>query len=207
MKRWYRIVVSLLGAVIALYVAGIYDPFSQMKLIPQGKSYDVCITVYFALFDAIVNWIVDSVCELVERRKTVISVKLQSDSYDAAGVPQISLSDEIAEFKLKVHISGLRKNIAGKQILFKALKQASYTIGSRRTGIHLENNGDISIRLDEVMSDTDNASDIVQEYVIDLQLNDNEDMGTIWIEPEEMHNNRFVRFEHNHAALSFGRDK
>lgn len=152
MKRLVRIIFSFAGALLALLAAGNFNLFALMKFIPRSSSYDVCITVYFTVFDAIMNWLFDYICGRIDRRKTVVKVELESKERDRNGVPQILLTQEMAEFKVRVHISGKRKNIQGSEIRFKALKQASYTVGKRGAGIHQDGNGDIFIRIDELIN-------------------------------------------------------
>ncbi len=205
MKRLVRIIFSFAGALLALLAAGNFNLFALMKFIPRSSSYDVCITVYFTVFDAIMNWLFDYICGRIDRRKTVVKVELESKERDRNGVPQILLTQEMAEFKVRVHISGKRKNIQGSEIRFKALKQASYTVGKRGAGIHQDGNGDIFIRIDELINETNNDSDITEEYIIDMQLNDIDYTGTVKIEPEKIKQHMFLSYDSDYAVVNFGR--
>ena len=100
MRKWLQILVSIAGILLALCLAHAFNICDYMTFIPKDKSYDVCITVYFALVEVITSILLSMILDWMEARKVNVEVIMfaSNEAPNKASCPiikfnKISLND------------------------------------------------------------------------------------------------------------------
>lgn len=200
-----RIAASIIGAVLSLYVAHVFNPFSLMTVIPQDKVYDVCIAVYFSITELFVGWGVDIIEEKISYLFTDIEAVLSHRCEEAVlqSRPLILFNElDMSEVALTIKIRGSRKNISGVKVILPRISQADYQLSRKTIGASINNSGDLCIELSAICGQPENVN-MAETFLFTLQrapVDDNAQITiTSVISPKDGH--RWINFYSNTAIV------
>lgn len=186
MKRWLQLLLSLIGSVLALWLAHLINIFDYITIIPADKSYDVCITVYFTLVETGINVGHSLAIEWWKKQKTKIEavIYLPKGKPNVDNKPVIHFNEiDMAEFRMKLVVKGKCSNILDKNIILPSIEQADIQIGRRGIGASIDNCGNFIVEIKKLCQNRQNI-EVEEDYKIILQRANIEDSSEIVIKPE-----------------------
>lgn len=204
MIKIIRVVLSLIGAIVALIIAHQFNIFEHMDFIPGDKAYDVCVTVYFTVVESLINIIWDSVASIIKEKQTEVKVVLFNDkNYVSPGCnPVVRFNDmDVAKVFARVYISGNVKNINDKKVMIYAMSQMDFQIGNKGSALSLDENGNISIDLKKMCGNQDKVQ-LSEDFSFIMQRSVKGENITV-ISPE-LQKGSFVKYICNNATIMMG---
>ena len=205
MKKWIQVIISFVGSLLALWLVHVFNIFDYMTFIPKDKSYDVCIAVYFALVEALVNILYSMLLDWREHKKVDVEAIIFSakEEPNISSCPIIRFNEMgVAEFCMKVSVNGKRNNINNNSIVLNSMRQVDYQIGRRGTGAKVDNDGNYIIEIDKICHNQD-VINVEEVYKIVVQRGDMEDSSTIMISPKLLETKgKHIHFMTNEAKLA-----
>lgn len=198
MKKWIKPILSLLGSVIALLMAHGFNIFSYMTFIPNDKQYDVCIAVYFTLFETLISMFCACCEKKINEGKTDIEsvIYLQNEIVNQNNNPVIKFNDfGMAEMLLHVKVSGKCKKLKGNRIVLRSFSQADMQINRKGTGAKIDNTGNYIICL-ESFCGTRECLQYEEDYRIVLQRGAIDNSASIILRPELISDKKIKGIKH-----------
>lgn len=186
MRKWLQVFVSFVGSLTALWLAHGINIFDYMTFIPQDKSYDACITVYFTLVEAFVNTVYTMFTDWIDKQKTEIGAIIftANEEPNKNTSPIIRFNDMgIAEINMKVSVKGKRSSIKNNTIVLDSMRQVEYQVGRRGSGAKVDNEGNYIIEIDKLCNNQE-IMNIEETYKIVLQRGNLENGAEIMISPK-----------------------
>lgn len=205
MRKWLQVLVSFVGSLVALWLAHRFNIFDCMTFIPQEKSYDVCITVYFTLVEAVMNIAYTLLVDWIDKQKIEIEAIMftANEQPNKNTCPIIRFNDMgLAEMNMKVSIKGKRSRIKNNTIVLTSMSQVEYQIGRRGSGAMVDNEGNYFIEIDKLCNNQD-VIDVEETYKIVLQRGTLENSAEIMISPKLNDNKcKKIAFVSNEVKLT-----
>ena len=203
--RILRIAATILGAIISLYIAHIFNPFSLVTSIPVDKVYDVCIAVYFSLTELIVTWGMDKLKEVISNFYIDIEAIISHRNEDAGleSQPSIRFNEvDMSEMALTIKIHGTRKILSDLKVVIPKIAQADYQSGRKSLGASINSEGDFCIELSAICGQSEKVN-ISETFLITIQRAHIDDKAQIIVMPEISPKGKFrrIRFLRNSAII------
>lgn len=199
-----RIVFSYIGAVISLFVAHYFNPFSIMSFIPGDKAYDVCITIYFSVSELVVSVAIAKIDAMVDSLFSDVRVMFshRNEKVEINSQPAIHFNElDMSEVELSVIIRGPKKFFADTTIIIPKIAQADYQLGRECIGARINENGDFCIDLMTLCGQIQNV-DMTEKFLITLQRAPIDNSAEIVITPEiSPKSHGRIRFSYNTVAV------
>lgn len=205
MKKCVKPLLSLIGSVIALLMAHYINIFSYMTFIPDDKSYDVCIAVYFTLFESMIGTFINWCERKYEESMTEIEavIYLQNEVVNEKTTPIIRFDDMgMAEMRLHIKLCGKCENVKGNQIIIRSFLQAEMQLVRRGTGAKIDNDGSLLIDIGTLCGNRAKIQ-CEEDYKIVLQRGVIDNSLSINLIPEIniVKKNRRVKYKANEAKI------
>ncbi|WP_026668108.1 hypothetical protein [Butyrivibrio sp. AE2005] len=204
MIKIIRVVLSLIGAIIALIIAHQFNIFEHMDFIPGDKAYDVCVTVYFTIVESLINIIWESITAQIKEKQTEVKVVLFNDKNNVSPGcnPIVRFNDmDVAKVFARVYISGNVKNLNDKKVMIYAMSQMDYQIGNKGSALSLDKDGNIAIDLKKMCGNQDKVQ-LSEDFSFMLQRSVRGENTTV-ICPE-LQKGSFVKYICNNATIMMG---
>lgn len=204
MKKWIQIILTMLGTIVALFLANSCNFFAYVSFVPKDKAYDVCITVYFTLIQIFIDSIYLHYCNWKDSKKTYVSttIYMPDQMANLDSCPYILFNSyDVAEFYIKLSVHGLAKNIKGNYIKIAHNNQFELQVSKSGSGARIDNDGNYIICLDEICGNNIRVEGLEANFKIIAQRGIVEDSFKINIKPELIHN-KCVIFKSNSAIVS-----
>ena len=205
MRKWSQIIVSFVGALVALWLAHVINIFDYITFIPKDKSYDVCITVYFTLVESFVNIIYNNFTEWFDKQKVEIEAILfkTNEEPNRIACPILRFDDMgIAEMNMKVYVKGKSIKLKNKTITLDSMRQVQYQVGRRCSGAKVDNEGNYIVEIDKLCGNQEMIN-LEEVFKIVLQRGDMEDSVRIMISPKLNDNKcKLISFVTNEAKIT-----
>lgn len=205
MKKWIRLFLSLVGSIMALVMAHFCNIFNYISYIPQDKRYDVCIAVYFTLFETFIDIIFTWILECIDKIRTKVEVVmyLPSEVPNANTTPIVRFNDMgMAELRVQLSVIGNCKNVLSSEIVMKSIIQADMQFARRGTGSSIDENGNAIINLNDIVHNRDTIQ-FEEDYKIVLQRGAIDNGVEIYLKPQINKHKKIsiVKFVTNGAKL------
>lgn len=205
MRKFLQVIVSLIGSLFALWVAHGINIFDYMTFVPQDKSYDVCITVYFTIVEAILNISYIMLMEWFDQKKVEIeAIMFTANEEPNRNTCPIIRFDAmgIAEVNMKVSLKGKRSQLINKTIILHAMNQVEYQVGRRGSGAKVDNEGNYIIEIEKLCNNQEMIN-MNETYKLVLQRGTLEDSAQIMISPKLNDNKcKLISFSANDAKIT-----
>lgn len=205
MRKFLQVIVSFIGSLFALWLAHGINIFDYLTFVPQDKSYDVCITVYFTIVEAALNISYTILIEWLEKQKVEIEAIMftANEEPNRNTCPIIRFNDMgIAEVNMKVSLKGKRSQLKNKTIILHAMNQVEYQVGRRGSGAQVDNEGNYIVEI-EKLCNKQAIINMNETYKLVLQRGTLEDSAQIMISPK-LNNNKckLISFVANDAKIT-----
>ena len=108
-----RIVASLFGAISALFIAQKFNFFQYLPFVPEGKAYDVCITIYFTIVECLISFLFEFIGKLIETSKVYVTCMCFTDFHNISisNIPFVTFDDmDIARFLFEYQLREILTN-------------------------------------------------------------------------------------------------
>ena len=143
LKPCIAIISPLIGAILGLLLINKINIFDYLLFVPEEQKFDVGITVYFAIIEALINWLlywgIDKITNLKSTLEVIIS--LPNTTPDLQSHPQIYFREkEIVYFNVTVKLSGKRKHFCNAKVEIPDIRFATLQPSIKYGGVSLENN-------------------------------------------------------------------
>lgn len=205
MRKLLQVLVTFVGALIAIWLANEFNIFNYMTFVPNNKSFDVCITVYFTVVESIVNVSYTMIINWLDKQKVEIETILftSNDEPNKNTCPIVRFNTMgIAEMNMKVSVKGNRSRVKDKTIILNSMIQVEYQVGRRGSGAKVDNEGNYIIEIEKLCSNQEIVN-IEETYKIVLQRGALDDSAQIIVTPKLNDNNsKLIVFESNNAKLA-----
>ena len=205
MKKFFRLLLSFVGFVIALLVAHGFNIFDYMTFVPQDKKYDVCMAVYFAVMETGITFLYDWIDDCIAKNKTYIEAifHLPSEYSNSNSIPIIRFNEMgIAEVKLHLVVKGRCTNLTNNGVMISVPQQVDAQFAKKGVGIKRDNQGNLLIMLDEVCRNRE-VFEGEEDYKITFMRRDFDNEASISIAPELLakKKDRKINFVSNEAKV------
>lgn len=171
MRKWLRLLVSLIGSIFALFIAHCFNICDWFTFIPEDKKYDGCVAIYFTLVEMGIGFAEEKIISFKESRKTYIEVSFYKPGDEASlnATPLLRFNDYgISEVMCKLSIVGKCSNIIDGEIVIPAINEADIQFAKRGNGTSVNERGDAIIKLGDICSYTETINH-QEDYRIVLQ--------------------------------------
>lgn len=202
-----RIAFSIIGAILSLLLAHYFNLFSLIKIIPEEKVYDVCITFYFSLTGLLLNGLLD----LIEKKVSDYYMDVEAILSHRNEVPGLSSQPTIrfnecdmSEVALTIRINGDRAFFSDVKVIIPKISQAEYQPGRKSLGASLSSEGDFCIDLSAICGQSQKVN-MSETFLITLQRAPIDDNAEITLTPEiTPKKSKRIRFFNNSAVIELG---
>lgn len=186
MKKFMRVLTSLIGSLIALAMVHFFNIFDYIPLVQPENSYDIGVAVYFSLTEMAVGMLFDWFVGLIEKSKTHIEaiLYLPNQVPNETVVPRVRLNNMgMAEMILHVRVHGKCKKVKDSQIMISSFLQAEMQFARRGTGTEIDDNGNVLINL-KAFCNKRAEIQCEEDYKIVLQRGAIDNSANIVLKPE-----------------------
>lgn len=201
-----RIVVSLLGAIIALLWANTVNIFQFFTFVPQDKAYDVCITVYFTIIESAIGFAWEMICKQIESRKVYVNCTCYTDSNNISisNTPLLTFNDmDIAYLSIQVSIRGNADKLKLSKIKICSMSQMDFQIEHCGTSMTLDNGGNIVINLSQMCGNQKEVY-LKENYRVTLIRNTANANAECILSPDIEGEPKLLKFNKNNARIVMG---
>lgn len=178
------ILIPLFSAIIGLNLMDKYNIFAELNIGPQDKASDVCISVYFAIIDAILSTIFPLFSSLFPEIRVIFSNAGNDSNIDET--PIISLKDSqasgVAEMNAFIEIKGKKEQFKNVKVLIKNPGYIDIQPSAVLHGVSINQDGDCEIDITEIIGSVSDV-DLRQSFRIIMAQNCNDVSRSIIIMP------------------------
>ncbi len=202
-KRLWKIVKPIISATIGILVSNYLNIFEALSFVPAEYAYDICITVYFAIADVILESVQEYFYEKVRKglfSELEVIIYQPGTSSDIGSDVMLNFNaDDLAEAIISIKIAGMKKHFRDVDLVIKKPSFAEIQNGYRRKEVQIDNE-DYRIKLTELFG---NSSQIEceQEFTIAMIQDPVDGDCSIIMTPELSQKKRSIRYKHNNAKL------
>lgn len=202
-KRVWKITASIISAIIGILAANQLNIFALMPFVLSNYAYEVCITVYFAIADVVLEALQEHFSEKISRwffseLEVIIWQPGTSINFGADAVLDFN-ADDLTEANISVKISGAKKHFNDVDILIKKPSFAEIQDGYRRREVQIDDEN-YRIKLAELFGNSDHI-ECEQEFKIAMIQDPVDGDSSVIISPELSRKKRNIRYKHNNAKL------
>lgn len=165
-KSIWKITKPLIVALIGVYLANKFNIFSFISFIPADKSFDVCITAYFAILEIALELLITIIRnKFMSELSVILSLSNTEVSLDSTPVISFNRSD-LAEATITVQINGRKKHFSNYQLI---LSNAGFV--TMQANIHdreasVDNLGNYIINIEKMFGTIDAKTNISYSFRI-----------------------------------------
>lgn len=209
-RKLLKIAKPLIVALIGVYLANKFNVFSYISFIPTDKSFDVCITAYFAVLEIVSEFLMDTVrTKFMSELSVILSLNDTEVSIDSTPIIKFNSSD-LAEATLTVQIVGRKKHFKNSQLILSNVGFATMQASIRNRETSVDNAGNFLVDLKKMFGTTDMRTTVSSSFRITLAKDPIDSERTIEMFPELKHTTRFnfqplITYKHNKALLKVER--
>ena len=116
-KGIWKLVTPIISAIIGIYATNTFNVFALLPFVPDEHLFDICITVYFAIADIIIELIAELITKSVKNFFTselevIMGVPGANTNLTSNAIMTFN-SQSLAEDIIKVNIRGRKKHFKG----------------------------------------------------------------------------------------------
>ena len=201
-----RIVASLFGAISALFIAQKFNFFQYLPFVPEGKAYDVCITIYFTIVECLISFLFEFIGKLIETSKVYVTCMCFTDFHNISisNIPFVTFDDmDIARLSVRVSIKGNTDKLKSRKIRIRSMSQVDFQIEHSGTSMKLDKNGDIVINLTQMCGNQKEVY-LNENFAFKLIRNISNANAECILNPSIEGNSIFLVFRNNSAKIKMG---
>lgn len=202
-KRIWKIAASIISAVIGILAANQLNIFALMPFVPNDYVYEVCITVYFAIADIVLESLQEHFSEKISRwffseLEVIICQPGTSINFGTDAVLDFN-ADDLTEANISVKIAGTKKHFNDVDLLIKKPSFAEIQSSYRRREVQIDDEN-YRIKLAELFGNSDYIK-CEQKFKIAMIQDPVDGDSSVIISPELSKKRRNIRYKHNNAKL------
>ena len=205
-----KIIKPIIIALLGVYLTNKFNIFEYMPFIPTEKSFDICITVYFAILEIFSGFLAEIIYTKFMSEISVI-LSLDNSEISVNSIPIIKFnSEELSEAILTVQIIGRKKHFSNTIIMLPNTGCTTMQPSIHSKEASIDKNGNFIIDLEKLFGTTNKKISVSSSFRITFvkELVDNERM--IEISPELKNNFPYnfhpaIFYKHNKAQLKIER--
>lgn len=205
-KSVLKILIPLFSAIIGLNLMDKYNIFVEWNIGPQDKASDVCISVYFAIIDAILSTVFSLFNSLFPEIRVIFSNVGNNSNIDETPTISFDNSQEsgMAEMNVFLEIKGKKEQFKDVKVLIKNPGYIDILPSIALQGISINKDGDCEIDITKIIGGVSDV-DIRQSIRIIMAQNGNDVSRSIIIMPyinKRWH--KIISLKYNKAEIRMG---
>ena len=206
-KGIWKLVTPIISAIIGIYATNTFNVFALLPFVPDEHLFDICITVYFAIADIIIELIAELITKSVKNFFTselevIMGVPGANTNLTSNAIMTFN-SQSLAEAIIKVNIRGRKKHFKGVELVIKKPAFAEMQAVSSRREVYVDDEYHVNL---EALFGNGDRIESKQEFRIAL-IQDAVDGNTeATIYPELSIKKCNIIFKRNSAKLRTGRE-
>ena len=205
-----KVAKPLVVALIGVYFANKFNIFDFITFIPEEKSFDICITVYFAILEILSEFFAKSAyAKFTSEISVVLSLNNTEVSIDSTPIIKFNQSG-LAEATITVSIVGRKKHFSDFQLVVANSSFATMQANIHDREVSIDNTGNYIIDLEKMFGNTNSRIYVSSSFRITFAREFSDTERSIEISPELKRKARrnfhpWITFKHNKAFLKVER--
>lgn len=203
MEKIWKLLVPLLSAIIGIWFTNCFNIFEKIPFVPADYSYEVCITAYFAIVDAVLGMVKDNVIKWIKDNFfsgiEVVFYPPQTEP-SIASTPVLKFNEMgLTEVDIAVKIKGKKKHFENSILQVKDPAFVDFQENYQRTEVRVTNNI-YMIDLDKLFGGSD-ETEFTQNFRLLMAQGPVDGESTAVILPEIKNKHKNVSYKHNKATV------
>lgn len=199
----WKIIASIISAIIGILAANRLNIFALMSFVPTDYAYDICITVYFAIVDIILEVLQEYLFGKIKKwffSELEVIIYLPGTNINVSTDAILDFNaDDLTEANISVKIAGLKRHFKDIDLLIKKPPFAEIQNGYRRREVQVDNEN-YRIKLVELFGNND-WTECEQEFKIVMIQDPVDGDSSVIMSPELSEKKCNIRYKHNNARL------
>lgn len=205
-EKALKFVKPIIVALVGVYLTNKFNIFSFISFIPADKTFDVCITAYFAFLEILSEFILEVIrTRFLSELSVILSLNNNEVSIDSTPIIRFNSSD-LAEATITIQINGRKKHFKNLKLILSSVNFATMqaSINNRETSV--DNNGNYIIDLERIFGTTDMRTVITSSFRVNFVKEPIEGERVIEMVPEiknsfPLNIHPLIFYRHNKAIL------
>lgn len=199
-----KIATPCLSALMGLTLANSFDVFALFPLPNNVSSYDICITVYFAIFDIIFALIADWI------KRHLISQKIEISIYTPESIPAIETkpilvlhNDKPSEIRIRVSMSIKKSVCRNLKVKIAAINFATMQLPKASGVAMIDDDGNYILDIEKLCGQQEQVK-TSQDFRLLFVQEPIEGVSEVEIYPELSKEKIRIDYSHNKAFIKAG---
>lgn len=202
-KKIWKIIAPVLSAIIGILAANKLNVFDFLPFVPDEYSYEICITVYFAVVDIIIDALMNGILYFVKNRfmselEVVISQQGTNINVGTDSFLEFN-ADDLTEANVLVKIKGRKNHFKNINLIIKKPAFAEIQSTYRRSEATLSRNN-YCIKLESLFGNSD-FIDSSQTFKIAMIQDPVDGDTSVILSPELSKKRCGLIYKHNNVHL------
>lgn len=199
----WKIVRPLLGAIVGLVAAEKFNLFSFLSFVNYEEAFNICITVYFALAEILL----DELCAQIKNIWNNCCSKICVTLYMPRSNPNINHNPEVqfnsqdsAEICIEIKMTGKKTDFKNSKLFLRHLSFADIQPNYRSSVVSVTE-GDYCVDLQAIFGGEEKRTEIIQNFKIVLSQCPVDGDSSSKLIPEITNKKRTLVFKKNYANV------
>lgn len=196
----------ILGAIVSLLATNTFNIFNYFPFVPDEYRYEICLTVYLAVFDFLIRIVYDLLVKiLIKKFHSEIQVIfcLPNTESDIGINPTVVFNEEgQSQIDIRLKVSGQKKHFHGKRIQISQIACADFQVNIKNEITEVEGNN-FYINLEKLFANS-NENDLESTHRLVLIQTLDEIKYIANIKAEFLGKPFNIKFKSNFAKVKVG---
>lgn len=205
-EKLWKLVAPIISGIIGILVANKFNLFNMLPFVPVEYAYEICITVYFAIADVIIDQASEFISKIIKNRfcsEIEVVLYLPNTEANISSNPIIVFNNEdLAEAGISVSVRGRKKHFKKTEIQIKNPAFADVQSNYKRNEVRTDNEC-YYINLEALFGSNERTS-FVQNFRIILAQMPVDGVSIAKLEPLIINKRINVIYKHNYAQIKAG---
>lgn len=196
----------ILGAIVSLLATNTFNIFNYFTFVPDEYRYEICLTVYLAVFDFLIRNVYDFLVRKLNKKfysEIQVIFCLPNTESDIGINPRVVFNEEgQSQIDIRLKVSGQKKHFHGKRIQISQIACADFQVNIKNEITEVDGNN-FYINLEKLFANS-NENDLESTHRLVLIQTLDEIKYVCNIKAEFLDKPFNIKFKSNFAKVKVG---